>query len=144
MPRWHMTWKGTFYTEYACSLCGSSLALSLSLTVQQTLRRSSPTSSFPFVPFVGSSRPHTLFGNPTSLALHRRLVATFPASLRLYFSSRSSCFHTAFFRSWPSLFCPPALLWCSLCKAWRFFGDLKLCRCVCVSIQSLLYLLHMK
>ena len=93
----------------------------------------------PFVPLVASPAHTLLFGN---LTFSRTPIAgsspLFPASLRLASHHDHRACTECSPILWPFLFCPPSLLWCSVCEAWGSWGRLKLCRCVCVSISVLI------
>ena len=139
-----MTWKGTFCTEYAWSLCGSSLLFSRACGRPQAATntpRSSPN-LFAFLSSHSSLLPPTHFVREESHLLshsNRRLLATLPSFSSPCFSPRSSCLHRAFshFLAVLVLSAVAVVVLCvrSVAGSW---GRLKLCRCVCVSILVLI------
>ena len=95
-----MTWKGTFCTEYAWSLCGSSLLFSRACGRPQAATNTprSPPNLFAFLSSHSSLLPPTHFVRESHLLSHsnRRRLATLPCFSSRCFSPRSSCLHRVF------------------------------------------------
>ena len=149
-----MTWKGTFYTEYAWSLCGSSLLFSRACGRPKATNTPRLFSNllhflFLFLPLVAPPARTLCAEIPPSLALHTPArVHTLPQLLfaLLLTHDHRACTHSSF-TSGRSCFVRRRCCGALRAKRGVFLGTQSsagVCVCVCVSIQSLWYSSHMK
>ena len=138
-----MTWKGTFCTEYAWSLCGSSLLFSRACGRPQAATNTprSPPNLFAFLSSHSSLLPPTHFCSGISPSLALQSPAPRHSSQLLFALLLTTIIVLAqsvllFFGR--SCFVRRRCCGASVRSVAGSWGRLKLCRCVCVSILVLI------